>query len=500
MSQAIQRMPRIRGMIRPLSVLSVSGAIRPLSGGAPVRVEYIDRPFVRRGESWHRRYAWTAAVFSGGCIGMGYIVAKYFANEVKEVQSSEFYDSSTDHAAAEELQLTPREKRFMRFASVEYDGQLYMTPQDFLDSVTDPDPRSRISRRKLSRKDLDKMTDVTPSKKKGSTKLFRELNDTGIISYTEYLFLLSVLTKPHSGFRIAFNMFDTDGNQRVDKNEFLVLERIFSTVARRGKNMRSVQETDVNELSAAAGHVNTTLLVHLFGRKGKETLSFEDFFRFMENLQSEVLELEFIEYSKGKAIISEVDFARILLRYTYLDSTGYEAVLERLQERIPETRGISFEQFKAFCQFLNNLEDFAITMRLFTFANQPISEEDFRRAVYVCSGHNLKPHLVHTVFQIFDDDGDGFLSYKEFIAIMRDRLHRGLKAQLGPADAWEAFKSCVKDELRCQRSGNISQASFGSLSTMLEDKSNYYNVYIRCVTYPLLINAMIIFRSPTNGA
>ncbi|CAG2061044.1 unnamed protein product [Timema podura] len=44
----------------------------------------------------------------------------------------------------------------------------------------------------------------------------------GIISYTEYLFLLSILTKPRTGFEIAFNMFDTDGNQRVDKNEFLV--------------------------------------------------------------------------------------------------------------------------------------------------------------------------------------------------------------------------------------------------------------------------------------
>lgn len=32
-----------------------------------------------------------------------------------------------------------------------------------------------------------------------------------------------------------------------------------------------------------------------------------------------------------------------------------------------------------------------------------------------------------TVFKIFDDDGDGQLSYKEFIAIMRDRLHRGFK-------------------------------------------------------------------------
>ena len=51
----------------------------------------------------------------------------------------------------------------------------------------------------------------------------------GIISITEYLFLLCVLTKPRSGFQIAFNMFDMDGNERVDRDEFLVLERIFST-------------------------------------------------------------------------------------------------------------------------------------------------------------------------------------------------------------------------------------------------------------------------------
>lgn len=29
--------------------------------------------------------------------------------------------------------------------------------------------------------------------------------------------------EPQSGFKIAFNMFDTDGNQRVDKAEFLVV-------------------------------------------------------------------------------------------------------------------------------------------------------------------------------------------------------------------------------------------------------------------------------------
>lgn len=35
-----------------------------------------------------------------------------------------------------------------------------------------------------------------------------------------------LLSEPASGFQIAFNMFDTDGNQRVDKNEFLVVSMI----------------------------------------------------------------------------------------------------------------------------------------------------------------------------------------------------------------------------------------------------------------------------------
>lgn len=38
----------------------------------------------------------------------------------------------------------------------------------------------------------------------------------------------------------------------------------------------------------------------------------------MDNLQTEVLELEFYEFSKGNLAITEVDFAKILLRYTYL--------------------------------------------------------------------------------------------------------------------------------------------------------------------------------------
>ena len=56
--------------------------------------------------------------------------------------------------------------------------------------------------------------------------------------------------------------------------------------------------------------------------------------------------------------------------------------------------------------------------------------DELKRAVYVATGLKLSPHLVNTVFKIFDVDKDDQLSYKEFIGIMKDRLHRGFRVNL----------------------------------------------------------------------
>lgn len=47
---------------------------------------------------------------------------------------------------------------------------------------------------------------------------------------------------------------------------------------------------------------------------------YKHFVSFMENLQTEVLEMEFQQFAKGGDTISEMDFAKILLRYTHLDT------------------------------------------------------------------------------------------------------------------------------------------------------------------------------------
>lgn len=56
----------------------------------------------------------------------------------------------------------------------------------------------------------------------------------------------------------------------------------------------------------------------------------------MDNLQTEVLEIEFLTYSKGMTTISEEDFAKILLRFTNVENIS--AYLENVRQSIPDEK------------------------------------------------------------------------------------------------------------------------------------------------------------------
>ncbi|XP_059377381.1 calcium uptake protein 3, mitochondrial-like isoform X6 [Carassius carassius] len=390
-------------------------------------------------------------VGTGLCITVGGFAVVYYnsspdrghAASLSPLPAVAAKEKASASAEDEEVSMSAHEHRFRLFSSLEYDGQLYMTPLDFIESVTMSEPKKKRFWRSLTKQDLDKILSDTPPVWKGSSSLFRNLRERGVIAYTEYLFLLCILTKPHAGFKIAFNMFDADGNEMVDKREFMVLEEIFRRKNEKKKE-RAGNPDSSSQLHETENVIDTTLLVHFFGKKGKSELNFDDFYRFMDNLQTELLEIEFLSYSKGMTTISEEDFARILLRYTTVENiTGY---LENVRQSIPDEKGIMFEEFRSFFQFLNNLEDFAIAMQMYNFANRPIGQDEFARAVYVATGLKLSRHLVNTVFKIFDVDHDDQLSYKEFIGIMKDRLHRGSWGYKGE-ERFTSFKACMKMEL-----------------------------------------------------
>ena len=53
---------------------------------------------------------------------------------------------------------------------------------------------------------------------------------------------------------------------------------------------------------------------------------------------------------------------------------SYDDYLNRLIENEAEEKGITFAEFRDFGQFLNNLDDFAIAMRMYSLAGRSISQ------------------------------------------------------------------------------------------------------------------------------
>nr|XP_031540538.1 calcium uptake protein 2, mitochondrial isoform X4 [Vicugna pacos] len=299
-----------------------------------------------------------------------------------------------------------RKQRFLQFASLEHEGECYMTPRDFLFSV-----------------------------------MFEHIER--LVSYTEYLFLLTVLTKPHTGFHVAFKMLDADGDEMVEKKEFFKLQKIIS----KQDDLKTAvtSETECQEPTVKEPEINTTLQLRFFGKKGEKKLHYKEFRKFMENLQTEVQEMEFLQFSKGLSFMRKEDFAEWLLFFT--NTENKDVYWKNVREKLSAGESISLDEFKSFCHFATHLEDFAIAMQMFSLAHRPVrlsKSSEFKRAVKVATGQELSNNILDTVFKIFDLDGDECLSHEEFLGVLKNRMHRGLwvPQQLSVQEYWK----CVKKE------------------------------------------------------
>ncbi|XP_067263237.1 calcium uptake protein 2, mitochondrial isoform X2 [Chanodichthys erythropterus] len=401
--------------------------------------------WARLGASWRstfrsllpRRSVWYSRAVGAGLLGSvvtgGFI---HYKNEPRWTLWPHIVYAEED-AKKEEItrpQVSMRRQRFNQFASMIYEEEPYMTPRDFLHSVLMEKVDHKLKKKVLTKADVDDMVWVA-SRAEAGNLMFRGIGDKGLISYTEYLFLLTILTKPQTGFHIAFKMLDIDGNEHVDKKEFQKLKKVI-------RPRKELLMQGGTEFLDSDYEVNTTLQVFFFGKNGKKRLHYKDFCRFMEDLQAEVQEVEFLRFSKGMKTMRREDFAEWLLHYT--NEEDNEAYWDNMRKRIPTGQSITFEEFKVFCLFTNNLEDFAFSVKMINDANKPIGMAQFKRAVKIATGHDLSENVLDTVFKIFDLDGDNCLSHKEFLGVMKDRVLRGLrvKPQYGISGYWK----CVKRE------------------------------------------------------
>ena len=155
----------------------------------------------------------------------------------------------------------------------------------------------------------------------------------GLITFSDYLFLLTVLSTSRRHFEIAFKMFDLNGDGNVDAKEF---ENVTNLM--RSQSSMGARHRDHGNTGSTLKGINSGLITYFFGQNRKGILTVDDFLEFQRRLQNEILRLEFdrkrassteILNSDGEAVISEKDFGDLLIAYAGFPAKKKERMLKR---------------------------------------------------------------------------------------------------------------------------------------------------------------------------
>ncbi|NXE13754.1 CMC1 protein, partial [Lophotis ruficrista] len=211
---------------------------------------------------------------------------------------------------------------FLQYASVEKDGEHYMTPEDFVQKYlglyTDP---------RYNPKTVQLLAGVADQTK------------DGLISYQEFLAFESVLCTPDAIFIVAFQLFDKSGNGEV-------------TFA----NVKEIFEQTIIHLQIPFNWDCEFIRLH-FGHNRKKHLNYSEFTQFLQELQSEHARQAFALRDKNKSgMITGLDFSDIMVTLRSHMLTPF------VEENLVSVAGgtvahqVSFSYFNAFNALLNNMD------------------------------------------------------------------------------------------------------------------------------------------------
>lgn len=108
--------------------------------------------------------------------------------------------------------------------------------------------------------------------------------------------------------------------------------------------------------------------------------------------------------------------------------------------------GISKEDYLNFFHFLNNINDVDTALTFYHIAGASIDQLTLKHVAKTVALVDLSDHVIDCVFTIFDENMDGQLSNREFVAVMKNRLMRGLEK---PKDT--GFVKFMHSVLKCAK-------------------------------------------------
>lgn len=345
------------------------------------------------------------------------------------------------------------DKIFRYFATLKVinehgDAEVYMTPQDFIRSITpnEKQPENLGLDQFIVKRYDGKTEKIAQEREKFADEdsIFYTLGECGLISFSDYIFLTTVLSTPQRNFEIAFKMFDLNGDGEVDLEEFEQVQSIIRSQTSMGMRHRD-RSTTGNTLKT--GGCSSALTTYFFGGDLKGKLTIGSFLEFQRKLQHDVLKLEFERNDPVDGRITERQFGGMLLAYSGVQSRKLKQMQKGLKKMFKDAQGITFEEVENFFTFLKNVNDVDTALSFYHMAGASIDKVTMKQVARTVAKVELSDHVCDVVFALFDCDGNGELSNKEFIAIMKQRLMRGLEKpkDMGFTRLVRAMWKCAQD-------------------------------------------------------
>lgn len=157
----------------------------------------------------------------------------------------------------------------------------------------------------------------------------------GLLSYSDFCVLLTLLSTPKRYTDTAFQLFDVTGEGTICAKEFAYVS---SYMSYKLGGFGNYTEVDQEEILAS----NSGLLNYLFGKDRQGRINKEEFYALQSNLLDEIIELQFAEYDKNSenpmdGRISEVDFCKFLLQTAKIPPKKKQNMLKRVEKKMAHT-------------------------------------------------------------------------------------------------------------------------------------------------------------------
>ncbi|CAK5081777.1 unnamed protein product [Meloidogyne enterolobii] len=244
---------------------------------------------------------------------------------------------------------------------------------------------------------------------------------------------MTLLSASPSEFKLAFYVFDLNGDGELDRQEF---ER--------------VQELILSQSNIGQRHRDHITGAGTFTKSGKHS----------KNLHYDILKIEFERRdpeSDPVGIISEVSFAQLLMIHSDLPEKRQKRMLKRVKRKyrkeIINKKGVSFEEVDNFFAFIYHIDKVDLALHFYKLAGKPLSKELIKRVASKITNVELSDTVV---------DIDGELSQKEFILIMKQRKQRGLERpkDTGLTRLLDALWVCAKGQLNIPSHNEDNKKNF----------------------------------------